>query len=96
MRAIMDSGRPVVTVFVERGTGTRELEQRVGEVAERVGEGAIFGVVDVAENPSIAQKFAIQDSPSVALFRDGKHLGTTDDVGGDALAAFVQRTLTGR
>lgn len=95
MRAIMDSGHPVVTAFVERSPATRPLEARLGQVADRVGGDAIFGVVDVSENPSIAAKFG-GAAPCVALFRDGKHLATTDDVAGDALADFVQRTLADR
>lgn len=98
MRAILDSGRAVVTAFVERGSpDARAIEKALGSVADELGGDTIFGVVDVLENPSISGKFGGEAVPCVALFRDGKHIGTrSSDFGATQLAVFIQQALERR
>jgi thioredoxin-like negative regulator of GroEL len=92
MRAISDSGRPVVTAFVERGVASRPIESTFGDLADDF-QGALFTVVDIAENPAIARRFCAVEAPCAALFRDGKHLGTITTLTRPELAAFIERTL---
>lgn len=94
MHAIVDSGRPVVTAFVERGLPVSGvLEGDLAKLADELGGDAIFGMVDVSENPTIAAKFGAPDMPCVALFRDGKHLGTSCGMSRPELMEFVARVL---
>jgi thioredoxin-like negative regulator of GroEL len=93
MRAITDGGRPVVTAFVERGPDSRPLEDELGSLADSLSEDAVFGVVDASENPTVAGRYGGDDGPSVALFRNGRHVATTHELGGAALADFIEREL---
>lgn len=95
MRAVLDSGRAVVTAFVERGSGAaRPVEKNLKCVAREVGDGAIFGIVDICENPSIAEKFGCGEFPCVMLFRDGRPLATrSGELGRSDLAVFIQQEL---
>lgn len=94
MHAIVDSGRAVLTAFVERGTAeAKPVETELNALAGDLGD-TIVSVVDVAENPSIARKFGSSEAPCVALFRDGRHLATcSSGLSRAELAAFVERTL---
>ncbi len=94
MHAIIDSGRAVVAAFVERGTdGAKPVEAELKSLAKDLGDGAIYSIVDVSENPTIAEKFGSGSMPSIALFREGKHIGTTTSLAHSELAEFVQRAL---
>lgn len=93
MRAILDSGRTVVTAFVERGSeGGKSAETQFRNLAKRLGDEALFSIVDVCENPTITRKFGGGDVPSVALFRDAKHLGSHACEAGD-MSEFIQQGL---
>jgi thioredoxin 1 len=81
---VIDSGKPVLVDFwAEWCQPCKILAPRIDSVADRLGDSAKVGKMDIEQNREVAAKFGIQSIPTLLLFKNGlverKFVGLTDE-----------------
>lgn len=70
--AVIESEKPVVIEFWASWCGPcRQLAPVVDSIAEATGDKAVFGKINVDEQPELASKYQISSIPAVMIFKDG-------------------------
>ncbi|MCI8893350.1 MAG: thioredoxin [Lachnospiraceae bacterium] len=74
---VLESGKPVLLDFWATWCGPCQMQGPVfEEAAEKLSDKAVFGKVNVDEEPGLAQQFGVMSIPTLILFRDGKAADT--------------------
>jgi len=81
---VIDSGKPVLVDFwADWCQPCKLLAPRIDSVAERLGDAAKVGKVDIDSNRDVAVKYEIMSIPTLLLFKNGKverkFVGLTDE-----------------
>lgn len=70
---VLKSEKPVLLDFWATWCGPCQMQGPViEEAAEKLGSKAVFGKVNVDEQPDLAQKFNVMSIPTLILFKGGQ------------------------
>lgn len=66
-------GQAVVYFFASWCQPCQDMTPVFTELVRRIaGSGVVYGTVDMAQSPTIAQSYGIRSVPSIAVFRQGQ------------------------